>query len=194
MYIHNYLHNTLGYTNYEIAQMQYFISSVFSEISKMILIGTFFLLIDRLFLFIPAALTLCCLRICTGGLHFKHYLSCLAISFAIFFIDICILNEFTLLKPIQLLLLCICIVINYTCAPVVSIFRPVPNGTQIQRAKKHSFWLITVYCIIVFILPTSSYINVGFWMIMLQSIELSTAKMLKRRFNKNEKSHNVSSD
>lgn len=194
MYIHNYLHNTLGYTNYEIAQMQYFISSVFSEISKMILIGTFFLLIDRLFLFIPAALTLCCLRICTGGLHFKHYLSCLAISFAIFFIDICILNEFTLLKPFQLLLLCICIVINYTCAPVVSIFRPVPNGTQIQRAKKQSFWLITVYCIIVFILPTSSYINVGFWMIMLQSIELSTAKMLKRRFNKNEKSHNVSSD
>lgn len=194
MYIHNYLHNTLGYTNYEIAQMHYFISSILSEISKMILIGVFFLLIDKFFLFIPAALTLCCLRICTGGLHFKHYLSCLTISFAIFFMDICILNKFTLLKPIQLLLLCICIVINYTCAPVVSIFRPVPNGTQVQRAKKQSFWLITVYCIIVFILPTNSYINVGFWMIMLQSIELSTAKILKRRFNKNEKSHNVSSD
>lgn len=194
MHIHNYLHNTLGFTNYEIAQMRYFVCSILSEASKLILIGAFFLVINKFLLYIVATLTLCCLRVCTGGLHFKHYLSCLAMSFAIFFIDICVLSDYMFIKPVQLLLLCICIVINYTCAPVVSIFRPIPDGIRIHRAKRQSFWLITTYCIILFILPANSYINVGFWMIILQSIELLAAKKLKRRFNTNEAPCDVSNN
>lgn len=186
MNMHNYLHNTLGFSNYEIAQMRYFISSILSEISKMLIIGGFFLMTDMFYLFIPAALTLCCLRICTGGLHFKHYLSCLTVSFFIFFIDISFLNEFIFIKPVQLLLLCMCIIVNYLCAPVVSIFRPIPDGIRVQRSKRQAVTIISFYFFLVFILPTSSYLNVGFWMIILQSIELLAAKIFIRRNSSNE--------
>lgn len=186
MNMDNYLHNTLGFSNYEIAQMRYFISSILSELSKTLIIGGFFLTIDMFYLFIPAAVTLCCLRICTGGLHFKHYLSCLAVSFSVFFIDINILNKFLFIKPVQLLLLCLCIIINYLCAPVVSVFRPIPNGIRVKRSKRQATAIISFYLFLVFILPTSSYLNVGFWMIILQSIELLAAKIFIRRDNSNE--------
>lgn len=191
MNIHNYLYNTLGFSNYEIAQMRYFISSILSEISKMLIIGGFFFITDMFRLFILAALTLCCLRICTGGLHFKHYLSCLTVSFAIFFTDIYILNQVSFTKPVQLLLLCICIFTNYFCAPVVSVFRPIPDKMRVQRSKKRAVTIISFYCFLVFILPASSYVNVGFWMIMLQSIELLAAKIFIRRDSSNETTYHV---
>ena len=186
MNLHNFLHNTLGFSNYEIAQIQFFTNSILSEISKILIIGGFFLIIDMFDMFIPATLTLCCLRTCTGGLHFKHYLSCLAVSFAIFFIDITILNKFVLIKPVQLLLLIICAIINYLCAPIVSVFRPIPNGVRILRSKRQATTIISFYFVLVFILPTTSYLNVGFWMILLQSIELLVAKFIVRRNNRNE--------
>lgn len=181
MPIHNYLHNTLGYTNYEIAKIKYVVVTILSELSKILLIGLFFLYLQNLTVFIVAAFVLCLLRISTGGLHFKHYPSCLLASFLIFFVGICILNNIQLAKLAQLITLLLCIIINFFCAPVVSSFRPIPDGIKVRRAKRQSITIITVFAIILYIFPQNQYVNIGFWMIILQAIQLFAAKILKRR-------------
>lgn len=181
MPIHSYLHNTLGYTNYEIAKIKFIVFTILSEISKLLLIGLFFFYSKKLTVFIMAAFVLCLLRISSGGLHFKHYLSCFLASFSIFFIGVSVLNGIQFTKFVQLITLLLCIIINYYCAPVVSSFRPIPDGIKIQRAKKQSIAIITAFSIILYIFPQNQYVNVGFWMIILQSIQLFAAKILKRR-------------
>ncbi len=181
MPIHSYLHNTLGYTNYEIAKIKFIVFTILSEISKLMLIGLFFFYSKKLTVFIMAAFVLCLLRISTGGLHFKHYLSCFLASFSIFFIGVSELNGIQFTKFVQLITLLLCIIINYYCAPVVSSFRPIPDGIKIQRAKKQSITIITAFSIILYIFPQNQYVNVGFWMIILQTIQLFAAKILKRR-------------
>lgn len=185
MPIHSYLHNTLGYNDFEIAKMKYLVVTILSEISKIVLIGLFFLYSQNLTVFLTAAFILCILRINTGGLHFKHYFSCLLASFLIFFIGVSILNSIQFTKFIQLAALLLCIIINYYCAPVVSSFRPIPDGIKIRRAKKQSLAIITLFSMILYVFPQNQYINIGFWMIILQSIQLFAAKILKRR-NHNE--------
>lgn len=181
MPIHNYLHNTLGYTDYEIAKIKYVVVTILSELSKILLIGLFFLYSQNLTVFIVAAFVLCLLRISTGGLHFKHYFSCFLASFILFYVGIFILNNIQFTKFVQLLALLPCIIINYYCAPVVSSFRPVPDGIKVRRAKKQSIAIITVFAILLYIVPHNQYMNIGFWMIILQSIQLFAAKILKRR-------------
>lgn len=181
MGFHEYLNNTLGYTEYEIAQMRYFVTSILSEISKILLIGTYFFAIGKLSLFLFGAFILCILRICTGGLHFSHYIPCLLMSFFIFFAGICMLNPIPVIKPVQLMLLCICVLVNYTCAPIVSAYRPIPDGVRVHRSKRQSFWIITFYAIILFIVPENQYTDIGFWMIILQSMQLIAANIVKRR-------------
>lgn len=193
MLIHTYLHDTLGFSNYEIAQIRYFIISILSETSKLLLIGFFFFHIQRFTLFVTAAIVLCLLRITTGGVHFRHYVSCLAMSFLIFFVGICMLEPFYLTKPTQLLLLVCCMLINYCCAPVVSCFRPIPDGIKVRHSKIRSFWLITSFSVVLFIFPQNQYINVGFWMIILQTIQLFAAKIQKRRVE-HEASSNAVAD
>lgn len=193
MPIHSYLHNTLGYTNYEIAKIKFIVFTILSEISKLLLIGLFFFYSKKLTVFIMAAFVLCLLRISTGGLHFKHYLSCFLASFSIFFIGVSVLNGIQFTKFVQLITLLLCIIINYYCAPVVSSFRPIPDGIKIQRAKKQSIAIITAFSIILYIFPQNQYVNVGFWMIILQTIQLFAAKILKRR-KTNEKKSTISCD
>lgn len=193
MSIHTYLHDTLGFSHYEIAQIRYFIMSILSELSKLLLIGFFFFLLHRLTLFMTAAIVLCLLRITTGGVHFRHYVSCLAMSFLIFFIGICVLQPVCLAKPAQLFLLLCCVLINYCCAPVVSCFRPIPDGIKVWHAKIRSFWLITWFSVLLFVFPQNQYINIGFWMIILQTIQLFAAKLQKRRI-KYEASSNAVAD
>lgn len=179
MTTHEYLNKTLGYSNYEIAQIRYFISGLISEISKLILISGYFIYRDKLDLFISAVIVLCALRVYTGGIHFSHYLSCLAISFTIFYIAICILATIHIIKPLQIILLCLCIFINNTYAPIVSKYRPVPNRKKVQRSRKCSFWIIIIYEMILFILPDNPYTNIGFWIIIIHTIQLIIAKKLK---------------
>ena len=81
MKIHDYLKNNYGYSDFQIGQIRYTIISILSDVSKLIIMGIFFILTDYFFQYLAAIATLLVLRTCTGGLHFKHYFSCLALSF-----------------------------------------------------------------------------------------------------------------
>ena len=151
--------------------------------SKLIIMGIFFACIHRLLLFTFSIFTLLLLRTCTGGLHFDHYLSCLIVSFLIIGLSVVILPHIYTAKWLQLLILIGCIIINYLYAPIVSKYRPIPEGIRVRKAKKQSFIIITIYALILFVFPPNTYICVGFWTIVLQSLQLIAAKYMKGGVN-----------
>lgn len=177
MIIHDYLQDTFGYTDFQIGQIRYTVVSILSELSKLILMGFLFGFTGYFAQYIVAITVLLILRTCTGGLHFKHYFSCLAVSLTFLFLGICVLPQFIFPRPIYFAILWICVVINYLFAPIVSSYRPIPNGIRIRKAKQQSFCIITIYTLIMFIVPTNPYIVTGFWIIMLQSFQLLVAKL-----------------
>ena len=99
MKIHDYLKNNYGYSDFQIGQIRYTIISILSDVSKLIIMGIFFILTDYFFQYLAAIATLLVLRTCTGGLHFKHYFSCLALSFFLLYIGICQLPKILLPRP-----------------------------------------------------------------------------------------------
>lgn len=180
MTIHDYLQDSFGYSDFQIGQIRYTVVSLLSEISKLILMGIFFALTQNFLQYLVAIAVLLILRTCTGGLHFKHYLSCLAVSFALLYLGICQLPHIPLERPFYYVLLLVCVVINYLYAPIVSSYRPTPNGIRIQKSKRQAICILTVYALIMFIVPTSLYIVTGFWIIMLQSFQLLVAKLIRK--------------
>ena len=179
--MHDFLKEQYEFSDYQIAQIRYTLSSILSEISKLIIMAAFVITIDKFSLYVAGAFVLCLLRSYTGGLHFHHYISCFFVSFLIMICGVCLLPLLPITKPIQILTLGICIVCNYHYAPVVSKYRPIPNGIVIKKSKKQSFLVVGIFAFILFVTPDNPYTLTGFWMIVLQSLQLVLAKYIKRR-------------
>lgn len=179
--IQSHLKTNYGYTDFQISQIRYALLSILSEISKLFIMGLFFYFTGNLVSYLLAAVVLCTLRTATGGLHYKHYWSCLIMSFLFFFTGVMILPAFPLPDYIHLALLCLCILLNYKYAPIVSSYRPIPDGVLIKKAKTQSFLIISLYAILIFIIPQNPYLPVGSWIIILQSLQLLAANLLERR-------------
>lgn len=181
--IQAYLKAEFGYSDFQIAQIRYALLCILSEASKLLILGVFFYCMNKFSLFLWAAIVLCTLRTVTGGLHYKHYWSCLLMTFLFFFFGILVLPLIPLRMYGHILLLCVCIGINYQYAPIVSSYRPVPDGVSIQKSKMQSFVFITIYTFLLFIIPENPYFMVGSWIIILQSLQLFAANIRQRRKN-----------
>lgn len=181
--IQTYLKKTYGYTDFQIAQIQYTLLSVLSELSKLLVIGIFFYYTGHLASFVFAAIVLYPLRTATGGFHFNHYWSCLLMSFLFFFIGIYAPACLQIPKSAHLLLLILCIMLNHKCSPVVSCYHPVPDKNMIKRAKHCSFSFISIFATLMLLIPANPYLPVGTWIIVLHSLQLAAAKLLPVRRN-----------
>ncbi len=181
-----YLQKTYGYTDFQIGQIRYVIMSLLSEFSKLLIMGIFFYCINLFGQYITAAFILCMIRTCAGGLHFKHYITCFLVSFGIFFAGVTMGVHFLCSKWYALIILTICIIIHFVCAPIVSSYKPTPSGVMILRAKRQSFTVITLFAIAFYIIPENMYMNTGLWIIVLQSLQLVVAKLTNERRKNNE--------
>lgn len=181
----NKLQEMYGYTNYEIAVIKYAVTAILSELSKLIILSIFYLYIGKLNLFIISFILLIFLRINCGGYHCKHYISCLLLTFAVSYASIILLPAF--FRPnysIILAALAICLFTNYYIGPVASPFRPAPDSLLIKHCRNNGFIPIFIFLIIVSIFNTNSmiqpYLIIGFWTIILHTIQLIIAKILRK--------------
>ncbi|MCH5266173.1 MAG: accessory gene regulator B family protein [Lachnospiraceae bacterium] len=181
MNVSGYLKTTFGYTDFQIGQIRYTVMSILSEVSKLMIIGGFFLLADRFLVFLTAALLLCLLRTCTGGLHFKHYISCFLVSFCILSACVFLPAWVPVNRNLMLILSGGCALCNYRLAPVVSSYRPTPSEALVRKSRRQSAGIILFYTVLALFLPFNQYIVTGFWTILLHSIQLAAAKIWKRR-------------
>ena len=166
------------FTDYQIAKLGYLFKTLASEISKLIIMAVLFH--DRISYYLFAVTLLFFLRIHTGGLHFNSYLSCLITSSLYFFLSIYILPMFFCSKLIELILLFICILITYYIGPVTSKYRPKPTKEFSKKCRISTFNVIFFYLILTYIFPQTLYISVGFWVIILHTLQLVIAKRLKK--------------
>lgn len=165
-------------SNYQIAQIGFLFKTLFSELSKMVIMGIIFH--NQLALYLFALFVMLFLRCSTGGLHFYTYLGCLGSSIAYVGLALLVLPLIKLSTHMQLLLLLICILVCNVVGPVVSKYRPTPSKELYSRGKKTTCMFIFIYSLALYIIPENAFLTVGFWIIILHSLQLIVAKIRKK--------------
>ncbi|MCI9204141.1 MAG: hypothetical protein HFI98_11330 [Lachnospiraceae bacterium] len=166
------------FDDYQVALLQFIGKTFLSESSKLLIMGIIFR--DRLDLYAVAITVMIFLRTATGGLHCKRYVSCLLASFTYVFLSIRILPLIPVNKVFQLILLFICMLSTYFVGPVTStVHLPLKDGL-VKRVKVQAFLFIFFFIVLTYIVPENPYITVGFWVIILHTLQLGAARIIKK--------------
>ncbi|MBP3340031.1 MAG: accessory gene regulator B family protein [Lachnospiraceae bacterium] len=181
-----YLQRELHYSDYEIELIKYFFKMMCCELSKFIFMGVFFIYIDLFLEYVVATIVLMSIRTMIGGLHCKTYAGCFCFTFAFFIASVVYLPMIPVSKLLVLICLLVCIIISNYIGPITSVYRKTPTGIVIRNSKIHVSTIVFAYCILVYIMPLNQYIEVGFWVIIAQTIQLMVAYILKKRRCTNE--------
>ncbi len=176
MRVLNIIQTKYGFTDFQIAQLRYFFLTVSGEISKLVIL--WFLFREKTELFIFAVLILRLTRSASGGLHCKTYWGCFFLSFLYMLCAIELLPLLPVKKFWQMTGLIFCIVISYQIGPVTSALHPVLSGEVRSKLKNKLVIVIFIFYIFLFIMPENQYITVGFWVIILNTLQLIIAKLL----------------
>lgn len=183
--MYKFLKEQYQFSDFQIAQLQYTWKTFSSEFSKLLIMGLVFRNILGRYVF--AVIIMMLLRTATGGLHCKKYISCFLVSFTYMFLSLAILPYIPINKVFQLILLFICMLCNYYIGPVISeVHRPLSNSCT-KRVKIQAFLVIFFYLVLAYIVPESPYITCGFWVIILHTLQLTAAKLLKKEANYRER-------
>lgn len=186
----NWLKANLNYSQNELELIRYGFSAITMEISKFIIMFILFNSLGKLSEYLFGTLILLLLRINTGGLHFSTYAGCLIFSIFLFYLGCVYLpGRYQIRKAEMLTLLFACMTLNYVIGPVISKQRPDLTSSQIKKSKLTALKFIFLYIIAVFFFSEKSLIKIGFWMILLQTVQLVIAYFLRKE-NYNEKSTN----
>lgn len=176
-----YLKNGRGYTDYDIKLLKYFFKAMFYEVTKFIMMGVFFFFLGYLYEYLFGVTILLIIRTSSGGLHFKTYIGCFVFTILFFLTSVVLLPLINVPQWLMMTYLLICMVLTNYIGPITSCFRPAPDGVLIRKSKKNSTLMIFLYCLLVFIIPENPYISVGFWIIILQTVQLTFAHIINVR-------------
>lgn len=168
------------FTDYQIKLIRYRLLSLVSEVSKTLIMGILFYQLGYFAEYLFAVTVLLFLRTRTGGIHLKHYTTCLLTTAGGIFSAVCVLPLVPVTKPVQLLLLFLCFAGIAYAAPVVSCYRPEPDGISIRKSKVQATVIICIYAALLYVIPENPLMTVGFWIIILQSAQLVVAKFIKQ--------------
>ncbi len=175
--MYKYIQDTYKFSDYQMKILRFFFVTTFSEISKFVIVGLLFINCIPLYIWATFILHIC--RSSTGGIHCKSYLSCLITSAGFMVLSIYILPLFPIDQLIQLILLFICVLACYNIAPIVSDIHAPLKKEAPSRLKQSISVFIFIYFLCIYIFPQNSYLCVGFWVIILNSLQLIVASLMK---------------
>lgn len=177
----DWLKANLNYTSDELELIRYGFLSIIMETSKFILMVIFFTIIGKTKEFLFGTFILLLLRSNTGGLHLSTYWGCLLFSTLLLYTG-CVWLPYKWHIPNTGMhfLLAECILVTWKTGPVVSPKRPQPTALQAKKSKKTACTFISLYLITVFLLSENSYIRIGFWIIILQTVQLVISYFLRK--------------
>lgn len=174
-----FLKEQYGFSDYQIAQLAFTGKTVAAETSKLLIMG--FIFRNELSLYLFAVAIMMLLRSSTGGLHCRTYLGCFFVSLAYMFLSLTVMPLIPVNKLLQMILLFLCILCNYYIGPVTSaVHRPLSEKVT-KRVRLQSFIIIFFYLTLTYIVPENPYITVGFWVIILHTLQLIAAKIRKMK-------------
>lgn len=174
-----YLKNTYELSNYQIAQIAFLFKTILSEVSKILIMG--FLFHGQLPLYVFALFVMIVLRSLMGGLHFYTYLNCLLVSAIYLGLAIYVLPHIPIVLYLQITLLLLSILICNHIGPLTSKYRPESCKRRFTQYKRLAIAFILLYSLVLYIMPENNpYLCVGFWVIILHSLQLIIAKIQTR--------------
>ncbi len=169
-------------TDYQTRLLKYYLTAFFGETAKLLAIGCLFL--DRYPTYLWCVLLFAMIHTATGGAHCRTYLGCLAASAVLFILSIDILPEIEITLLWRIVILGVCILLNYCCGPVMTKERRARFKSEEILAKSTKKALLRVLAVIgCFIIYSCRYpetlpARAGFWIILLDTIQLAVAKII----------------
>lgn len=161
--------------------LHYYLECFFMEGSKIILFLILFGLMKLLPEFIAALIMLMLVRTNGGGLHFRHYFNCFLVSFLVLYAAIRIPDFISLPAPVSVPILIFCCITARQLVPIVSESRPEPTLELIRVCRRKTTLIIAAFILLLCIGPDLPYLDIGVWTIIIHTIQLVLAKLLKRR-------------
>ena len=174
----NYLKEKYNLSNYQIAQLVFLAKTLASEISKMLIMAVLFYKYLPLYFF--ALFIMLILRSYTGGIHFYTYIGCLVTTTIFLLLGIIVLPNIAIPLNIKLFLLLLCIITCYRIGPIPSKYRPAYGAQFLRKCKLIVSASICIYTFVLYIVPDSKYMIVGFWIIILHTLQLIIAKYTRK--------------
>lgn len=177
------LHSILSekYSDYEIAKIRYAIISVLSESSKFLFMLLIFSLMGRTKEFLVALIVLLSIRNFTGGIHLKHYISCLCFSIGFLALILLFASTFRIPESMQAIIMELGIMLVYWIGPISSDSRPEPSKKQKFNYKLIACFILLFYICLFLFTEKLPYQNLIFWVIFFQIMQLCVAKIIKKR-------------
>lgn len=172
-----YIQEKYQFNNYQMRQLEYFFKTVLAETSKIIVLLILFH--NEMKACLLTMLLLSLLRTSAGGIHFHTYLGCLCGTIIFFSLSIFVMPSIYFTEPLSIGLLFACGLVNYLLAPITAPGHLQLSNTTIKRAKIKCFVSIQLYAIIMSIIPNNRYLHIGFWIIILHTLQLIIAKIQK---------------
>lgn len=173
-----FLKDTYHLSSYQIAQIIFLFKTISSEISKIIIMGIVFH--DKITLYLFALFIMIFLRCSMGGMHFYTYAGCLAASALYLWLAVYILPTIAVANYLQTTALLLCILICNYIGPILSKYRPEACKERFALCKKFITIFLFIYALILYIMPENKYLYIGFWVIILHSLQLIVAKIRKK--------------
>lgn len=172
-------------TNYslsdrDMAYLKFSLKALAYDISKIVILFLFFFAMDKAVVFCFDVALLFLLRGNQGGLHLKHYSTCFLFSFGVLLFSIYLMPALLMLpKPVMLIALMCCMLLNYKIGPIRSEQCHIKDNSFFKRLQANTFLVVFVYLIVLYLLPESYLLTTGFWIIISHSIQLAIAKSLQ---------------
>lgn len=177
-FMHELLKEQYEFSDYQIAQLEYLGKTFLSEFSKLLIMGFFFR--KQLSVYLFAVVVMVLLRTATGGIHCRKYISCFLVTFSYLFLALTVLPVIPINKVFQLILLFLCMLCNYYIGPVTSQVHAALRNQLVKRVKIQAFLVIFFYLTLTYIIPENPYISAGFWIIILHTLQLAAARIIKK--------------
>lgn len=169
----NQIRSLERYEEDDIDMMRYSLQTILWEIEKVIIIFLVFILTGHQTYFWYTLIVLMSIRVFAGGYHSRTALSCLFISFGVFFLAIIVLPKIPLNSMFILILSVFSLLVTFGVAPIRSIQKKAIQRKKNDMSKKIIAFIITLFwLILLFINQTNKYAFPVLWIIVLQNSQL----------------------
>lgn len=175
--VKKHLKNT--FTSYELELLRYLYLCIAYDSSKFLILLVFFSFFHLGWEFCMEILFLTSLRNFFGGLHFNRYVSCFAFTFAFSSAGIILSHLIVLNNKLQLIILAVIILISAVTKPVTSTSRPPLSAKQEMIYHCCGMIVLFIYFAIFLTIQTFPYRNLCFWVVVLQTMQLTAAILRK---------------
>ena len=174
--INTYLTGKYHLSKYQVAQVVFLLKTILSELSKLLIMAILFH--RQIIYYLFGLFIIIFLRCTMGGLHFYKYSQCLLVSIIYLWLSVIILPNILIYKYVKIILMIFSILICYYIGPIPSKYRHQYSKQYLTKMRLFTSKFIFLYSLILYIIPTSTFLTVGFWIIILHSLQLVIAKIL----------------